>query len=213
MKIILDQIMPKPLASIPHGPESIWGKKIEIESSTHILLNASSGRGKSTFTSIVFGLRNDYSGDLYIDGRKSSTFTPTDWSNLRQRRISAVFQDLQLFPKLTVKENLILKNDITNTYQEEELLELLEHLEIGAKWEQNCGLLSMGQQQRVAIIRALVQPYEWLLLDEPFSHLDTENAQRCLELIHKRTTEQNAGFILTTLGNSHGYEFTHELKL
>ena len=106
--------MPKPLASIPHGPESIWGKKIEIESSTHILLNASSGKGKSTFTSIVFGLRNDYSGDLYIDGRKSSTFTPTDWSNLRQRRISAVFQDLQLFPKLTVKENLILKNDLLN---------------------------------------------------------------------------------------------------
>jgi hypothetical protein len=46
MKIILDQIMPKPLVSIPHGPESIWGKKIEIESSTHILLNASSGKGK-----------------------------------------------------------------------------------------------------------------------------------------------------------------------
>ena len=164
--------MPKPLTSIHHGPESIWGKKIEIEPSTRILLNASSGKGKSTFTSTVFGLRNDYSGDLYFDDQNVRIFTHSKWSDFRQRRISAVFQDLQLFPKLTVKENLQLKNEITNTYRENELRELLEYLGIGTKWEQNCGLLSMGQQQRVAIIRALSQPYEWLLLDEPFSSLD-----------------------------------------
>jgi ABC-type lipoprotein export system ATPase subunit len=124
-----------------------------------------------------------------------------------------IFQDLQLFPKLTVKENLILKNSLTDTFNERELYNMLDSLEIGNKWEQKCGLLSMGQQQRVAIIRALSQPYDWLILDEPFSHLDVENADRCLQMIHDRTVEQNSGFVLTSLGDSHGYEFDKELNL
>ena len=71
----------------------------------------------------------------------------------------------------------------------------------------------MGQQQRVAIVRGLAQPYSWLIMDEPFSHLDIENTNRCLELIHNRTVEQNAGFVLTTLGDDHGYNFDQELNL
>ena len=71
----------------------------------------------------------------------------------------------------------------------------------------------MGQQQRVAIIRALAQPFEWILLDEPFSHLDEENTQKCLTLIHQRCDEQRAGFILTTLGDDHGTKYDREQKL
>jgi ABC-type lipoprotein export system ATPase subunit len=89
----------------------------------------------------------------------------------------------------------------------------LEQLEIDNKWEQQCGLLSMGQQQRVAIVRALLQPFEWLILDEPFSHLDTENSQRALDLINKRSDELKAGFVLTTLGDDYNFSFDHELKL
>ena len=90
---------------------------------------------------------------------------------------------------------------------------LLERLEIDNKWNQQCGILSMGQQQRVAIIRAMAQPYVWLIMDEPFSHLDVDNTNRCLEIIHDRTMEQGAGFVLTTLGDDHGYSFDQELKL
>jgi len=71
----------------------------------------------------------------------------------------------------------------------------------------------MGQQQRVAILRALCQPYEWLIMDEPFSHLDKENTSKCLELINARTLEQGAGFVLTTLGDDHGFHYDQELKL
>ena len=81
------------------------------------------------------------------------------------------------------------------------------------KWEQKCGLLSMGQQQRVAIIRAMAQPFKWLIMDEPFSHLDVDNTNRCLKIIHERTTELGAGFVLTTLGDFHNYNYDQELKL
>ena len=213
MNIILDQVMPTPLASIQHGPESIWGNRVELEAGNHILLNASSGKGKSTFTTTTYGLRNDYEGTISYDGRDIRTFGPDEWTDIRQHKVSVIFQDLQLFPKLTVKENLILKNSITDTFTENELVELLERLEIDNKWEQKCGLLSMGQQQRVAIIRSLAQPFEWLIMDEPFSHLDIDNTNRCLKMIDERSKAQNAGFVLTTLGDYHGYDYDNELKL
>lgn len=205
--------MPKPLASIQHSAESIWGNSITLESGKRIALNASSGKGKSTFTTTTTGLRNDYDGVITYDEVDIKTFTPDDWTKIRQEKVSTVFQDLQLFPKLTVRENLILKNSLTDTFTEHELKGLLELLEIDNKWDQSCGLLSMGQQQRVAIVRALSQPYEWLIMDEPFSHLDVDNTNRCLDLIHKRTVEQGAGFVLTTLGDLHNYDYDQELKL
>lgn len=205
--------MPEPLASIDHGANSIWGNKIELIAGRRIMLNASSGKGKTTFAATLFGLRKDYTGEVYFDGVNIKTFTPDDWTEIRQRKLAVIFQDLQLFPKLSVKDNLFLKNSITDTYTELELKEMLDRLEIGNKWNQPCGLLSMGQKQRVAIIRALSQPYEWLLLDEPFSHLDEANADRCLQMIHERTIAQNSGFVLTSLGSSHGYEFDQELNL
>lgn len=205
--------MPHPLASINHGANSIWGNHIELNEGKRIMLNASSGKGKSTFTTTSIGLRRDYDGELLYNDQNIKELTPDDWSEIRKSKISVVFQDLQLFPKLSVKENLLLKNSLTDTYSELELKELLEKLEIDNKWNQQCGLLSMGQQQRVAIIRALAQPFSWLIMDEPFSHLDVENTKRCLELIHNRTVEQNAGFVLTSLGDSHGYNYDQELNL
>ena len=205
--------MPSPLSSIQHSKESIWGNFIELKAGKHILLNASSGKGKSTFTSTMIGLRNDYTGSITFDGKDIKIFTPDDWTTIRQSKISVIYQDLQLFPDLTVAENLILKNNLTNSYSENEIKSMLSKLGIEDKWEQKCGLLSMGQQQRVAIIRGLLQPFKWLIMDEPFSHLDTENTLLCLELINERCKELNAGFVLTTLGDSHGYTYDQELKL
>jgi ABC-type lipoprotein export system ATPase subunit len=213
MNITLDHLMPVPLASIKHGADSVWGNQIELTAGKRILLNASSGKGKSTFTTTVYGLRNDYEGTLRYGDDDIRKFSPNRWTDIRKHQVSAVFQDLQLFPKLTLGENLILKNSLTDMYTESELKNQLEQLEMDGKWQQLCGLLSMGQQQRVAVIRALAQPFEWLLMDEPFSHLDVENAKRCMDMIHIRTVEQNAGFVLTTLGDSHGYKFDQELKL
>jgi len=213
MHIKLDHIMPEPLASIKHSEDSIWGNLIELKSGNQIMLNASSGKGKTTFAGIIYGLRRDYSGTVTFEGQDIRNFNPDEWTNIRRTKISAIFQDLQLFPDLSVRENLLLKNQLTDTYSESEFKQMLERLEIEDKWDQHCGLLSMGQRQRVAIIRALAQPYEWLILDEPFSHLDVGNTNNCLEMIHERTKEQGSGFVLTSLGSAHDYEYDYELKL
>ncbi len=213
MNIYLDHIMPHPLASIQHNSDSIWGNEIVLEYGKRIVLNASSGKGKSTFTTVATGIRSDYNGVIRYGERDVKTISPNEWATIRKDKISVVFQDLQLFPKLTVAENLRLKNDLTGLKTDKEMRDMLDQMGIADKWEQQCGLLSMGQQQRVAIIRALIQPYKWLIMDEPFSHLDEGNTQIALSMIHEKTVEQGAGFVLTTLGDLHGYSFDQELKL
>lgn len=205
--------MPQPLSSIEHGKDSIWGNDTVLEKGQHIMLNASSGKGKTTFTHLMFGLRKDYTGEYMIGDKIAKNLNPTEWTDLRMSHIAVIFQDLQLFPRLSVKENLLLKNQLTNHFSEEELYHMLERLGIGDKWNQQCGLLSMGQQQRVAIIRGLAQPFDWLFLDEPFSHLDKANTALSLELIKEQAQAQKAGFVLASLGDTYGYTYDREIKL
>ncbi len=213
MNIKLNKVLPHPLASIQHSEDSIWGNDVILKEGAKILLNASSGKGKSTFTTTVFGLRKDYEGNVFYDQKNIRDLNIDEWTLIRRKTLSVVFQDLQLFPELTVKENLLLKNNLSGDFSDEQLKEMLTQLGIPDKWEQQCGLLSMGQQQRVAIIRALIQPFKWLLMDEPFSHLDKKNTTIALDMIIKRCDELNAGFVLTTLGDHHGIEYDYELKL
>ncbi len=213
MKISFDNVMPEPLASIQHGKNSIWGASFQLDKGEKVVLNASSGKGKTTFTHTLAGIRKDYDGDLKFNDQQVSKITPEEWANYRKDKISFVYQDLQLFPELTVQENLAVKNDLTKTFSDAEMKAMLADLEIEDKWDVPCKLLSMGQQQRVAIIRALAQPFDWIIMDEPFSHLDEDNTQRCLKMINKRCDRIGAGFILTTLGDLHGFDFDRELNL
>jgi ABC-type lipoprotein export system ATPase subunit len=213
MDIHFKNVMPTPLASINHGENSIWGADVKLLEGERVILNASSGKGKSTFTFTSTGLRADYTGSIFYDKTNVLTYSPEDWSEIRTNKIATVYQDLQLFNSLSVAENLFIKNSLTNFFTEKELLQLLQELEIEDKWNQKCGLLSMGQQQRLAIIRAVAQPFKWLIMDEPFSHLDEANTQRCLGIIDRFANKQNAGFVLTTLGDFHSFNYTRELNL
>ena len=87
MDIKLDQLMPHPLASMKHGENSIWGKLTLLEAGKKILLNASSGKGKSTFASTVYGLRNDYKGSLYYDEIDTKSLSFDDWAKIRSSKI------------------------------------------------------------------------------------------------------------------------------
>jgi len=213
MNIVFQHVMPNPLRSLIHNADSIWGKEFSLLKGQKVLLNATSGKGKSTFSGTLFGIRKDFEGSLLFDEKDIKKISNLDWSNIRKEKLSIVFQDLQLFQNLTVAENLLLKNNLTETFDVLEIKAMVDRLGIIDKWDVKCSYLSMGQQQRVAIIRALLQPFEWLILDEPFSHLDVENSNICLGLINERCSQLNAGFILTSLGSDHDFSFDVELKL
>lgn len=213
MQIEFNNVLPKPLSEIEHSTESLWNSKVIFESEKRILLNASSGKGKTTFVHTLMGLRTDFSGDILVDTKNTKSLNTDEWVELRKSTISVVYQDLQLFPQLTVEENFKLKAELTGSFNSEVAFEELEYLGLKDKWNQKCGFLSMGQQQRVAIVRALIQPFQWLVMDEPFSHLDNQNSDLCMQLIQNRCDELKAGFILTTLDAKDNLSFDYEVKL
>lgn len=213
MNIQLNKVVPAPLEEVEFSQNSIWNSTFMLEKGEKVLLNATSGKGKTTFAFLLAGLRKDYSGEITFDGQNSKNFSLEEWAIMRAQKLSFVFQDLQLFGELTVAENLQLKNQLTSTFTEEEIKAMVNQLGIGDKWQSTCNTLSMGQQQRVAIIRALCQPFDWLIMDEPFSHLDENNILLAKELIEQVVAEQNAGLVMTALGKSEVFKFTKELFL
>ncbi|MBK7128479.1 MAG: ATP-binding cassette domain-containing protein [Crocinitomicaceae bacterium] len=213
MTIEFNHVVPVPLQGYPHAAESVWMNKFTLDFPSTIFLNAHSGKGKTTFAGIVYGVRHDYTGDVLFDGKNIRSFSLHDWISLRQNKLSVIFQDLQLFGDLTALENLLLKNTLTNHFTQNKIESMMEKLGLGDKKNQTCRTLSLGQQQRVAIIRALLQPFDLLIMDEPFSHLDDKNTQHALQLILEVTNENKGGLLMTTLGNKYGIEPDLELIL
>ena len=185
--------------------ESIWRKEFTLESNHSYLISSDSGKGKSTLLSYIYGLRADYSGSISIDEENQKNTSIEDWSKLRTNKLSYLLQDLRLFNHLSVWDNLTLKNKLTNHKSDAQIEEMLDEFGLLSKKHQLAGKLSLGQQQRVALIRCLLQPFEFLLLDEPFSNIDDTNIEIAKRLIEKECKANNAGYILATLG--HDYEF------
>ena len=201
MKIRLFNVKPKSF-EYRNSQETIWGHDINLEPGKIYQIVAASGTGKSTFVSILAGLRGDYDGDVFIDDKKMSDFNSKDWSEWRNNDTSFVFQELRLFSELNVRENIeILKeiNNDSNVFKEKTFQQYLEAFGIGQKTEIKSRFLSFGQQQRVAILRSIFRNYQWLILDEPFSHLDIKNAQLAWQIITDDAKIKNAGIIITSL--------------
>lgn len=171
------------------------------------LIYSQSGKGKSSLLSIIYGQRKDYNGDVEIDGRNIREYTKDDWVNIRRNKMSMVFQGLNLFDNLTVKENIMLKNKLTDYASESEVLSWLDTLEIKPLYSKRVGEISFGQKQRVALVRALCQPFELLMLDEPFSHIDSVNKKKAELLIATAVSEQKASMILSSLNDNQDDDF------
>lgn len=211
MKIEFRNVLPIPLADTPLAPGSCWRQESTLDSGGTYIVEAPSGTGKTTLVSIIYGLRRDYEGNVLMDGKDIGDFSIAHWTMLRQEFLSAVFQDLRLFPQLTALENITLKNKLTDALTAEQIYAMAEQLGISARMGQKCGTLSLGQQQRVAIIRALAQPFRFLLLDEPFSHLDEDNSQKACAMIEEACKKNSAGLLLTSLGPSSYFNFTGKI--
>ncbi len=214
--IELNNLRPTPLVEMPNGirPGSgIFATQCFFEKDKRYLVNAASGKGKSTFLHIIYGLRTDFEGLATIHGKDVRHFSPNDWANCRQRQLSIVFQDLRLFPQLTGLENILLKNGQTGHFSEAAILQMAERLGMAPYLNQTAATLSYGQRQRIAILRSLCQPFEMLLLDEPFSHLDEENIQLASALISETCERQGAGLVMVSLGEEFFFSYDKKIDL
>ncbi len=151
--------------------------------------------------SFIYGNRHDYTGDILFNNEKSTLFNIERWCVLRRRNIALLPQEMRMFPELTVLQNLQLKNQLTHHKTIRELTSLLDRLGIADKAEKQLGKLSIGEQQRVAIVRTVCQPFDFIMLDEPVSHLDQKNNLIAASIIEEEATAQGAGIISTSVGN------------
>ncbi|MDR3245459.1 MAG: ATP-binding cassette domain-containing protein [Prevotellaceae bacterium] len=188
----------------------IWFCDVSFRKGENYLISASSGQGKSSLLSFIFGERADYQGDIYFDDKEIKTLKKTEWQDVRKKNISCVFQGLRLFSELTALENIQLKNKIIEYKSQEEISYLIEKSGLQDKMNEKAGRLSFGQQQRVATLRALCQPFDFILLDEPFSHLDEQNIEVMTELISSELNSRNAGMLLCSLGYEYPFDYHHK---
>ncbi len=206
----------KPIPLLPNGIQAdsqTWGVPCRFKKGKKYLVAAPSGKGKSTFIHIIYGLRSDYEGQLLLQGKDIKTLTKEAWSEIRQNKLSVVFQNLRLFLNLTALENIQIKNDLHQYKSLNEIKDMAELLGVDNLLDKKCATLSYGQRQRIAIIRALCQPFDFLLLDEPFSHLDENNINKAISLIEKECKDQKAGLILVSLGEPYSFKYDKELIL
>lgn len=213
MNIRLNKIVPIPIKDSYSSSSTCWNQEVELNSKLNTVVEAVSGKGKSTFVNTLFGIRTDYQGQILFDSKDIQEISAREWSEIRQTKLAVVFQDLQLIPHLSVAENLLLKNELTHHKTVEQQQEMVERVGLLDKWNTACGILSYGQQQRIAIVRALLQPFEIILLDEPFAHLDASNSQNCYQLIKEEALKQQASLVLTTLNDAKIDQFDQHLFL
>ncbi|MBO7471136.1 MAG: ATP-binding cassette domain-containing protein [Bacteroidaceae bacterium] len=211
--IHLDNTLPNVFLQRTDIESDIWRQQVTLEKGKTYLVEASSGTGKSSLCSFIIGYRKDFDGKILFDGRDSRKLTTSDWTKLRQSHISLLFQELRLFPELTAMENIEIKNSLTGFKTKGEIEQWFEALGIADKMQSPVRLLSFGQQQRVAMIRALVQPFDFLLADEPISHLDDENSKVMADIMTEEARRQGAGIVITSIGKHMDLPYDKILKL
>jgi ABC-type lipoprotein export system ATPase subunit len=215
MQINLQQVVPIPLREkILHGVSGIWNTTVTFNAGEWVKIKAPSGSGKTTLLNMLYKTREDYEGNIWWGNDNIRKVGGQDLANYRQQQVSVIFQDLRLFSELTARENIELKRVLYKPiYQPHVIDEMAAMLGIEAILNQPAGICSYGEQQRVAIIRALMQPFSWLLMDEPFSHLDNANTRKAAALIAAECSKRKAGFILTDLEDDDNFDYSHYYTL
>lgn len=200
-KITLKEVVPEVFPGMPVS--TVWGNMVEFVRGRRYLVRSASGTGKSSLCSFIYGSRRvpEYRGEILFNGENIARFSHRRFIEIRRWNIAYLPQEMMLFGELTAMENILLKNRLTGDKTEQEIIEMMKTLGIDTLRDRPVRLLSVGQQQRVAVIRALCQPYDFILLDEPVSHLDPENNARVAGLIAADADSRGAAVIATSVGS------------
>lgn len=199
--ITLIDTLPAVFKGEPHSKSDVWLTQLTLEKGRHYIISAESGTGKSSLCAYIYGSRRDYIGDILFNDTNIKTFTIPDWQERRRLSLAYLPQDLALFPELSAWDNIILKNDLTGHLPYDKIESMLSRLGIAARRNFPVGKMSIGQQQRVGIIRAVCQPFDFIFLDEPVSHLDEQNNRIVAAIIEEEAAATGAAIISTSVGN------------
>ena len=199
MQINLQEIVPDYIDKKNINGSQVWGKNIIIKKGEHLHIVAPSGTGKTSLIHFIYGLRKDYTGGICYDATNIHKLSTESFSSFRQNKISIIFQDLRLFEDQTARENLEIKRMLNPFHQPEIIDEMATRLGIETKLNQQVKTCSYGEKQRIAVIRSLMQPFEFLLLDEPYSHLDEVNRKKAMDLIYEECEKRSAAMIFADL--------------
>lgn len=203
-EISLHGVLPRVFEGEAHAASQVWETDLTLRRGSRYLVEAPSGTGKSSLCAYIYGARRDYLGRICFDGKDIRTLRPKDWQALRRTSLAYLPQELDLFPELTARENIELKNRLTQHVSPARIREWMEILGIADRADFPAGKMSIGQQQRVAILRCLCQPFSFLLIDEPVSHLDERNNALAAKIIMEEADRQGAGILATSVGNRIG---------
>lgn len=178
------------------------GLDLTVKQGERVLLLGKSGTGKTTVLNLAGGVDVPTSGRVLFDGTDIGSLSPADLAVYRRREVGFIFQSFNLFSTLTVGENVMLPLDLLGTRDEDKARTLLDSVGLADSWDKFPEQLSGGEQQRVAITRALVKDPKLILADEPTGNLDVETGNGILSLIDSICRTTNASLVMAT----HSYE-------
>lgn len=174
---------------------------LDINRGEFVALLGQSGSGKSTLLNLLGGIDLPDAGTIRVDDQIIAGLNEAERTRFRRRHIGFVFQFFNLIATLTVEENLLLPlelNGLTTAEQRDRALELLDHIGLGNRRRSFPERLSGGEQQRLAIARAVVHRPALLLADEPTGNLDTATGERILELLLNLHRQSGTTVIMVT---------------
>ena len=180
------------------------GINLEIEKGEFVSIVGASGAGKTTLLNILGTLDKIDDGSLYINQQNISTFNEKEISKFRNQEIGFVFQFHNLLNEFTALENICMPAYLNGTNKqiaEKKGLELLDLLDLSNRSEHKPNELSGGEQQRVAVARALINTPSILLADEPSGNLDSNNANELHQLFLQLNKEKSQTIIVSTHNN------------
>ena len=175
--------------------EVLKGLDLNIARGEVVVIVGASGAGKSTLLHLLGGLDRPTDGTVLFDGTPLDKLNRTRWRN---ERVGCVFQSYNLLPELDALENVCVPALVAGRHDAARGRELLDAVGLGDRWEHRPAELSGGEQQRVAISRALMNRPSLLLADEPTGNLDDKTSESILDLLWQMRAETGATLVMVT---------------